>query len=455
MRKKISVSRGAALVLGGAVLAVSGQAHAANPACPTGSTVVYVSGSSAFQPVLQAAQNALGSTVQIVYQSPGSCEGLLYLVGDNGASVPPDADAAVLLAPNVVAAGCSLPMVGAVQEATVDIGVSDVYPTTCSAFDSNLNTVGSATGTKDFLGPVQAMTIAVPTGSTRYSISAEAAYMVFKYGGGAPAIAPWNNTADVFTRYYDSGTQELIGAGLGDGTKTLPGGNWLNATCNPKTTTCPQTASGAGNMVTKLTGRPAGEADSVIGILGNQNIPTGNTIRPLSFQAHGQSCGYLPDSALGANDKINVRQGRYALWGPEHMVVNVDGSGNPVGMNSNTTAVVTLINALNSTSLAPASASVDGGTTLDDAQVGAIIDAISAPPAGFIAGVVPQCAMQVQRSAEVGAEASYQPPAACSCRFLAAATGTATGCTACTSANASTVCTGSTPACHYGYCEAQ
>jgi hypothetical protein len=452
MRKFISVSRGAALVLGGAVLTVSGQAAAA--ACPTGSNVVYVSGSTAFAPVVQATQNALGSSVQIVYQGPGSCGGPLYIVGDTGTAVQPDRDAAKVYAPNVAAVVCDLPTTGGSAGIYVDVGISDVYPKTCLNFDPNLNAVGSSTMTKDYYGPIQAMTFAVPHNSTATSISAEAAYMVFRYAAGSTAntVQPWSVPGDIFTRYYDSGTLEMIAMAIGNSaTGFLPGANWKNATCStPGTAACPQTASGSGNMATKLTTAGAlstADANATIGVLGAANYPAGNTLKPLAFQGVGQSCGYLPDSALGAYDKINVRQGRYQIWGPEHLIVNVDSSGNPVGKNGNTAAVQILINALTATSQAPASSSVDGGTSLTETQVGAIIDAIAAPAAATI----PQCAMQVQRSAEDGAESSYAPPAPCTCRFLAAATGSAPTCTACT---ASTTCTGSTPVCRFGYCEA-
>src|SRR5580704_11085418 len=93
MRQRISVSRGVALLFGGAIVATAGQAAAAN--CPSGPTAVFVSGSSAFKPVLIAAQTVLGSSVQIVYQSPGSCEGLNYVLG-SGTTPPPDLDSAVL-----------------------------------------------------------------------------------------------------------------------------------------------------------------------------------------------------------------------------------------------------------------------------------------------------------------------------------------------------------------------
>src|SRR5258708_1558034 len=93
MRQNISVSRGVAFVIGGAVMAVTGQAAAA--ACPTGSNVVYVSGSSAFKAVLVAAQGVLGSSVQIVYLSPGSCQGLEFVLGTGGGAAAAETGTAV------------------------------------------------------------------------------------------------------------------------------------------------------------------------------------------------------------------------------------------------------------------------------------------------------------------------------------------------------------------------
>jgi hypothetical protein len=446
MRNRISLSHGAALVLGGAVLTVSGQALAAN--CPSDSSVVYVSGSSAFKSVLEAAQTVLGSAVTIIYQSPGSCEGLGYVLGSGAAPVA-DQDSAVQVMTGNTTQACTLP--GTPAEAIVDIGISDVYPATCKNYSSTLNDLTSTQ--KDFLGPIQAMTISVPSTSQANSISAEAAYMVFKFAAAtAPnTIAPWSIPGDIFVRYYDSGTLEMIGTALGDGTKSLPGALWANATCTGAS--CPQTMTSTGNMQMKLMAQGAlSSADQTasIGILAAQSNTT--STKALAFQAHGQSCGYIPDSSTSVADRLNVRQGRYDIWGPEHLVVNVDGSGNPVGLNGNTPAVQALIAALTSTSTAPASASVDGGTQLSDTQVGAIIDAIAAPASG----VVPQCAMQVSRTTEVGPEASYLPPAVCSCRYTKAALGTApSSCVACTAANAATTCTGATTACRFGYCEVQ
>jgi len=457
-RKNICFTRASGCLLGGAVLAVSGQAAAA--ACPTGANTVFMSGSSAFIPVVQAVANVLGAAVNIVYQKPGSCEGLAYVLGNAGTAIAPDTDGALSIAPNGASGGvtCTLPTitVGATTETgtLIDIAASDVYASTCQASFSNnaLNAVGSTTKTAEYLGPIQAMTFAAPTAASTTCplpgvISAEAAYIVFGFGAAASPtpVAPWTNTSDIFVRFWDSGTLEMIATAI-----NLPGGLWANAT-TPVATMNPQQATSTGNMQTKLAAAAAkstGDSCATIGILGSANYVSG--LSPLAFQAKGQECGYLPDSAPGAGDKINVRQGRYAIWGPEHLIVNVDASGNPLGVNSNTAAVNLVLNALVATSKAPVAASGDGG--LDDADEAALITAISAPATG----VIPQCAMEVSRTTEIGPEASYAPPAACSCAFEQAAGTLVAGhtCTACTGTGAG-VCTGSTPACHFGYCEAE
>jgi len=441
MRNKLRAVHAAAWLVGGATFAVSGAALAAP--CPTDSNTVYISGSTAFSPVLQSLANVLtsiGSPVKIVSQKPGSCEGLDPVVNNTK-----DTHSALLLVANATATACDLPQSGA----TVDIGISDVYPSTCRAtFDPALPDLGTAFG--DFLGPIQAITIAVPSGSSENLISAEAAHVVFGFDAVTHTIAPWSVPGDIYVRFWDSGTLELVGAAI-----NLPGGKWANATVTPAPA---QQQSGGGALATALvaSGNMAGHTNSTIGILGTANLATG--IKPLAFQGIGQSCSYYPDSTSSATDKINVRQGRYTIWGPEHLVTNVDGSGKPVGQNNNTVAVQTVINGLTSTSKALPSQSdagaADGGvTSLGESDVAQIITTISKPSIGFI----PWCAMQVQRTTEVGAESSYAPLAACSCAYEVATGAPVTGhtCTACTAQNAGTTCTGATPACHFGYCEAE
>jgi hypothetical protein len=64
--------------------------------------------------------------------------------------------------------------------------------------------------------------------------------------------------------------------------------------------------------------------------------------------------------------------------------------------------------------------------------------------------VVPQCAMKVKRSQEMGSTSPFAPTGACGCYYEKVANG-ATRCTACQRA---TDCPASAPICSYGFCEA-
>jgi hypothetical protein len=473
MRKNSSFARSAAWLIGGAAVAIAGPAAAGT--CPSpGPNVVYLNGSSAFSPVLAATQKILdtitinGTTgVTLVYQAPGSCEGLGYILGQGGAPIA-DATHGGSIFMGGMKTPCSLPGADAgFMGYTADIGISDVWAQTCQgSFSPSLNSVGPDGGapfpTAEFLGPIQAMTIAVPKLSSADTISAEAAYMVFGFDANPiqPVIAPWSTPGHIYTRFWDSGTLEMIATAIG-----LHGGKWANSQGDgmghgADGGAITNQASGSGAMEADLT--TSATPDDTIGILGAANIYESNAkqeadggmgilLKPLAFQATGQSCAFYPDSSSNSTDKLNVRQGRYEIWGPEHLIVGVDGTGNAVGQNGNTAAVQAVIIALTATMTGPATMSSDAGAALTDAQIGQIIDAISVPAAS--GGVVPWCAMEVQRTTEVGPLSSYQSPYPCTCRYTAASTGTPPStCTACTS---DTQCTSaSLPHCRYGYCEA-
>jgi hypothetical protein len=450
MRKKLTATHGAAWLLAGAALAVSGQAHAqAIAACPLNSTTVYVSGSSAFVPALQPLAD--NTNLTIVSLKPGSCEGL-QAMGLVNAATAITATSAALITPHGTAGSCNP------AGAFVDIGASDVYVNTCKTYDPTLPATVPA-GFVDNLGPIQAMTIAVPTSSTATNISAEAAYMVFGFDAATTAttINPWNVPTDIFVRFYDSGTLEMIGKAIG-----LDGGFWKNATV-VGTVQAPappqQQGSGsalAGAMATKA--MTAADVDPTIGVLSSSSLTT--SVRPLAFQATGQTCSYLPDSTSShtTTDKINVRQGRYDIWGPEHLVTPVDGSGNIKGSNGNTAAVQAAITmAVSSSKALPSQSDAGvpeaGVSPLTEAAIGNFIKAFSVASVGFI----PWCAMEVQRTTEVGPESSYAPPAGCSCLFEAANSPVlGHDCTMLTcSSNADCATKTGTPACHFGYCEAE
>jgi hypothetical protein len=141
-----------------------------------------------------------------------------------------------------------------------------------------------------------------------------------------------------------------------------------------------------------------------------------------------------------------VRQGRYAIWGPLHFVAGVDGSGNAVAAGttnpvpSTNAGVAALVNAITH----------NGLTASTTPTLQTVVQAEAT------AHFVPDCAMQVSRTTEVGAEASYQPTNACGCYFESLTGGGTTlssYCRTCTT-NADCADAGAYSHCNFGYCEA-
>jgi hypothetical protein len=116
-----------------------------------------------------------------------------------------------------------------------------------------------------------------------------------------------------------------------------------------------------------------------------------------------------------------VRDGHYPIWGPVHLYARTSG-GLP---NTSATAMLARFST----------------PKIDQS----LVDAVAAK------GLVPECAMRVSRTEEMGAFASYQPQFGCGCYFDFKTNG-ATSCKVC---KASSDCPSSAPACNYGYCEAQ
>ncbi len=446
MRKKLSAAHAIAGLLTGAVLAVPKPAAAATPACSSFTNPVFISGSSASKPVLQALAKTIaadGLNVSIIYQNPDSCLGVNDLL-----TAAPSTEAGIstlyLGTDGSTTTACTL---DGTTPQPVDIAVSDVFPATCS-------TTPLPSTVTEVQGPIQAMTFAVPggtSGSSATSISAEAAYVVFGWDAGTYQVSPWSQAANIFVRAQTSGTLNMLGVAIG-----LAPSKWLNAATGSPS---PQQKGSTGAMTTAISSVSTNQS-ATIGILSAEAVAAFNGATPapttpiniLAYQHTGQSCGYLPDSSATALDKINVRQGRYAVWGPLHFLANVNGSNQPTGPDA--TSVATVLNYFIATGKTPmgtlfSTGSPDGGISIADMQ--GLITAEAKP--GY---VVPWCAMQVQRSAEIGAEASYSSPEPCSCLYETTLGSPVAGhtCTPCTtSANCSG--TPSTPTCRYGFCEVQ
>lgn len=165
--------------------------------------------------------------------------------------------------------------------------------------------------------------------------------------------------------------------------------------------------------------------DATIGILTAEVAGESRaSLNVLAYQDEGQSCGYWPDSTPTASDKINVRDGHYAIWGPLHLFTNVD-KGIPINQDA---------------------AEIIAYLTGTKEFLGLDLIALFAE-----AGIIPECAMRVARDSELGPMISFAPTLACGCYFEAVANGS----TACTPCETDTQCTGDAPKCSYNYCESQ
>jgi ABC-type phosphate transport system substrate-binding protein len=283
---------------------------------------------------------------------------------------------------------------------TVDVGESDVFPTSCNAAYTGRPDVA------DYVGPIQAVTFVVPAASSQMSISAEAAHWVFAAAGNNRVAEPWSDPTLYFTRSSGTGTTQLPSRAIGlDPTKWW-GTDRLSAS----------------NVVVAMKAIDPRMAEGAIGILSNDFADRNRkNLRVLAFQQQGQSSGYYPDSTIDSFDKANVRDGHYSMWGPVHLLATTSGGiPSPAAQ-----ALVTQFSV----------------PKLDQKLVAAVIDA----------GFIPACAMKVSRTEEVGPLSVYKPKFGCGCYFEAHVNG-ATTCQTCTGP---AECPSSARACNYGYCEVQ
>lgn len=391
--------RFAALGAFAAAMAGAGTAAAQSADCTALPRPVIVVGSSAVQSFIATVATALANEsdpISIIYAKPGSCAGLGYIIPTGhtlftGTAIYWDATG--------TQQSCSY-----TGNTEIDIGISDVFPASCGF--SVPNTM------KEYRGPVQSMTFAVSTASSRKVMSGEAAYLTL--GLGDDGGTPWSDHTNVFIRDQFSGTQQMIAAAIG-----VPAASFIGTSTD-----------GAG-IISHLQASASdqGTADASVGILGMDAI-RGNAagdVIPLAYQHFGQTAGYYPSSSLGSNDMQNTRDGHYMIQGPVHMVTRVTG-GNPTNADAKT-----LIDYLTGETIP---------TSFDLIKLEAQ------------KSIVPECAMRVSRDSEAGPFVSYMPPTSCECKFLFEATTDVPA--ECTECQSNDDCTDSSrPHCNYGYCEVQ
>ncbi|HEU5481001.1 MAG TPA: hypothetical protein VFU90_14240, partial [Candidatus Tumulicola sp.] len=225
----------------------------------------------------------------------------------------------------------------------------------------------------------------------------------------------------IYRRDPTSGTQALMSIATG-----IPLTQWAGVDATLLPANIMAGLSGTSAVVNAL--ETDQNPEQAIAIFSATNLDV-SKVSVLAYKDRDQACGYYPDSSPTARDKANVRDGHYALWGPIHFFTNVDSSGTPVNHN-----VQRILNYITGTLPAP-----DG---LDLVQIEAL------------ANLVPECAMRVKRSVEMGPLVSFAVPS-CGCYFDYVATGQSS----CQPCAKQSDCPATAPVCNTNYpkafCETQ
>ena len=391
-------------------------------AAQAGTSIIYVTGSSNFPPFLKTFAPVLAvDNYSVVWVTTNSCAGVDSIYNEFSGAAPPILDPKKQTLSEKAGRetdfyakdGTTVPclLAGSVQ---VDIGEGEIYAKTCQqtiGYDPT-NPVAQA-NVGEYIGPIMAMAFGVPSASSQNAISAEAAQVVFGRGGngpdgtGASTKLPYTDPIQFFNRASSTATNQIMSRGMQiDPTK------WWGV--DQKT---------ASNMAKQLKQVPEQLKEKTIGIIGTDTADgVRGDVKELAFQAHGQTCAFWPDSTPLSEDKKNVRDGHYALWGPIHFYTKLYG-GHP---SDTAGAFVTRF----------------AETKLDQALLKGIIDSHN----------IPKCAMSVTRDEEMGPLKPYKPPVSCACFFEMEAT-KETKCQPCP--NGPQDCPPDRPACNYGYCEVQ
>jgi hypothetical protein len=398
-------------IAGASALALLGSARLALAAdCPTDlPNPIYGTGGSAFTPAIGQIAAKLAGTITVFWSDPSGCNAI-NAFAQSGYTITGSTSYWTSAGTQVT---CTLPLAGV----PADFGNVNVDPTNCAGITAIPAGVG------DFIGPAQSTNLIVNRASDYDSISAEAAYFVFGFGGAAGQVAPWTNDANVFVRSGLSAVHLLISKAIGvpanafKGTLLAKNGETVSAVS-------------AGSFPNPPTGY-VHDPLAAIGYVSAQNADLNRaTLKTLAYQHTGQDCGYWPDSTPEAFDKINVRDGRYYIWSYNHFLAKIDANGQIIDPN-----VRKFVGYITGDVAPP--------TGLD--------------PAAIIVGTanIPLCAMHVKRDSDLGPLSCYADPNPCDCQFDKLATGETT-CTPCETEGSKSECASvsAKSTCRHGYCEA-
>ncbi len=364
-----------------------------------GATKVYMQVGDTQEPLIKALARSLrdntSNPITLVYVTSGSCTNIDAISKDtpftaNMGYVPSMAEDPAWT-PAMPPIACQPATGGKVP----DIANSNVFVSAC-----NLTLPAAIV---EVHGPVQAYVFAVPKANTTdRAITFEEAYFAFGFGA-AGGIAPWNDETQMFIRTVTKSTLLSWAFNI-----SVPAAKWKGVRYDKSS-----------EVITAITTSlsPA----KAIGILGVEVYDANrDKLNVLAFRAKGQKFAYFPDSTASGTDKRNVRDGHYTVWSPT--IYMAKGAGGAV-TNPAAAYVIDLI----------------AGKTASPVPVFDPVELI------VDAGIIPDCAMKVTRSAEGGNLSPYQAAQSCTCHYEKLAIGTSI-CQTCT-----TTCANGT--CRNGLCE--
>jgi hypothetical protein len=309
--------------------------------------------------------------ITVVFITSGSCTNIDAIhnrvpITTNMQYIPSIAEDAAWT-PTSPTIACQPPAGGVVP----DIANSNVFNSACTQATPATVRVSN--------GPVQAYVMAVPEASSQKAITFEEAYFVFGFGM-AGMISPWVDETNMFIRTITKSTLLTWAANI-----SVPGDVWKGVR-----------RDASSMVVADLIGSP--NPESAIGILGVE-VYDGlrDKLNVLAYRGKGQYAAYFPDSTFESRDKKNVRDGHYTVWSPTIWMETLNGAGQPVNQRAHY-----VVDLLTGKAVTPEPQFPNNQTMID-----------------FIAavGLVPDCAMQVQRSFEGGPLTRYRSSASCICAY--------------------------------------
>jgi len=264
-------------------------------------------------------------------------------------------------------------------------------------------------GIKIFRGPIQGYGFAVPRASSQVAITAEQAYFAFGFGAAGQA-EPWTDENFLLIRPQTASSLLSPAANI-----RVPAPKWKGVV-----------QERSGNLLSAL--QSSANPEATIGVIGTEIYDANrDTLKLLAYRAYDQEYAYFPDSTATSFDKKNLRDGHYTIWSPTEWLARVDASGNPT--NEDVDYVFKLI---------LAEAAVDPAPAPAFEPIDVLIEV----------GLVPECAMGVQREVEGGDLSIYEPAEPCGCYYDSKVENGSTDCQACSDTQPC-----ATGTCRHGYCE--